>query len=257
MNKIQKRQVGERIKSIRKSRGENQTEFAKKIGATLPAVSNWETGRNIPNNERLKVIADIANISVADLLYGDNDFDLSADKYLFAKLEPYYKENMQIIRTEFKLFGGAIAENLGLKKDGENLDEYNKHRDFYRGFKAYATDYINQNYKDYSYKKFLVDYPDSDLIDFQEFKENEWVKTKKVFDEIIENHKAEFTESNAVWINRQFTSLINEDLTGIKIISSKEGENNNYLEKLIQPILNEAAGEIKTVHKNLKKDKTK
>jgi len=257
MNKIQKKQVGERIKRIRKSRGETQTEFAKKIGATLPAVSNWETGRNIPNNERLKVIADIANISVADLLYGVNDFDLNTDKYLFAKFDPYYKENMQIIKTEFKLFGGAIAENLGLKKDGENLDEYNKHRDFYKGFKAYATDYINQNYKDYSYKKFLIDYPDSDLIDFQKFKENEWAKTKKIFDEIIENHRAEFTESNAVWINRHFTSLINDDLTGIKIISSKEGKNNNYLKKLIQPILDEAAGEIKTVYENLKKNDIK
>ena len=64
--------IGNRIKAIRQSRGENQTEFAKKIKATLPAVSNWETGRNIPNNKRLKAIADIGGITVDELLYGDN-----------------------------------------------------------------------------------------------------------------------------------------------------------------------------------------
>ena len=64
--------VGNRIKAIRKSRGKNQTEFAQEINATLPAVSNWETGRNIPNNERLKAIADIGGITVEELLHGNN-----------------------------------------------------------------------------------------------------------------------------------------------------------------------------------------
>ena len=64
-------EVGRRIKQIRKNKGLNQTDFAKRIGATLPAVSNWETGKNLPNNERLKAIADIGNLTVDELLRGE------------------------------------------------------------------------------------------------------------------------------------------------------------------------------------------
>lgn len=62
--------VGQRIKRIRKELGMNQSEFAKLINATVPAVSNWENGRNLPNSERLKSIADVGKISVNDLYSG-------------------------------------------------------------------------------------------------------------------------------------------------------------------------------------------
>ena len=62
--------VGLRIKNIRETRGVNQKEFAKLINATVPAVSNWENGRSLPNNERLKRIAELGGIAVNELLYG-------------------------------------------------------------------------------------------------------------------------------------------------------------------------------------------
>lgn len=64
-------EVGRRIRQIRKSKGLNQTDFSKRVGASLPAVSNWETGRNLPNNERLKAIADMGNLKVDELLRGE------------------------------------------------------------------------------------------------------------------------------------------------------------------------------------------
>lgn len=63
-------ELGKRIKNIRKSLGLNQAEFANKINATVPAVSNWENGRNMPNDARLKSIADICGLSILDLLQG-------------------------------------------------------------------------------------------------------------------------------------------------------------------------------------------
>lgn len=63
--------VGLRVKNIRESIGVNQNEFAKLINATVPAVSNWENGRSLPNNERLKKIAEIGKLSVNELLYGN------------------------------------------------------------------------------------------------------------------------------------------------------------------------------------------
>lgn len=63
-------EVGQRIKQIRNQKGLSQKEFAKRTKSTIPAISNWENGRNLPNKERLKTIADLAEISVGELLYG-------------------------------------------------------------------------------------------------------------------------------------------------------------------------------------------
>lgn len=61
-----------RIKSIRGKLGLNQKDFAKLIDATVPAVSNWENGRSLPNNERLKRIAAVGNTTVDDLIKGNS-----------------------------------------------------------------------------------------------------------------------------------------------------------------------------------------
>lgn len=49
----------------------DQKSFANLIDATVSALSNWENGRNAPNDIRLKAIADIAGISVDKLKYGN------------------------------------------------------------------------------------------------------------------------------------------------------------------------------------------
>lgn len=69
-------QVGARIRQIRKNLGLSMEEFAKRIDnkAKSGTVSNWETGKNLPNNNRLKQIARIGNVSMMYLLYGKKTF---------------------------------------------------------------------------------------------------------------------------------------------------------------------------------------
>lgn len=96
------KEVGKRIRKIRISLGLSMEEFAKKIDekAKSGTVSNWETGKNLPNNERLKKIADLGNINVEYLLSG-NPFDNlpieEQDKYIESQVESYllaeFKEN--------------------------------------------------------------------------------------------------------------------------------------------------------------------
>lgn len=107
MEDLNKDRIGGRIRAIRKSRGETQTEFAQKIDATLPAVSNWETGRNIPNNERLKSIAELGEITVDELLYGSKleiakkAIDDALGEYLLTSSEFYhdYMDNKERYNT--------------------------------------------------------------------------------------------------------------------------------------------------------------
>lgn len=62
--------VGARIREIRLARGETLEEFGKHLEARKGVIFNWESGRNLPNKRHIKEIADMANISVQELLYG-------------------------------------------------------------------------------------------------------------------------------------------------------------------------------------------
>lgn len=68
---IDKKKVGERILRIRKNYGYSMKEFGEAVGhAPKGSVNSWEKGVNLPNEDRLKQIASMGNISVNELLYG-------------------------------------------------------------------------------------------------------------------------------------------------------------------------------------------
>lgn len=101
--------LGERIKSIRLEKGYTMEDFGKLFKTSKGTVNNWEKGRNNPNRENLKKIAEIGSITVEELLYGDKrdfinplivsvvseyyGFDISEDSdtinHIFNRLESY------------------------------------------------------------------------------------------------------------------------------------------------------------------------
>lgn len=125
-------EVGHRIKKIRIKKGLSQKEFAKKTNSTIPAISNWENGRNLPNKERLKAIAELGEMSVSELLYG-NEFDyvwanIPTDDYKKAEifydlyLEKYGKNsyrNKEEIKDSYELMKVRI---MGLEMDSKTSD---------------------------------------------------------------------------------------------------------------------------------------
>lgn len=65
MNKFD---LGGKIETIRLELGESKTDFGKRFKATGSLVNKWENNSVTPNNERLKAIADLAGITVNELL---------------------------------------------------------------------------------------------------------------------------------------------------------------------------------------------
>lgn len=67
-----KKEIGQRVKNIRTTLGLNMEEFGKKISptATKGTISNWENGNYLPNNDRLRQIAELGNVSMSYLLDG-------------------------------------------------------------------------------------------------------------------------------------------------------------------------------------------
>ena len=62
--------IGNLIKQIRKDNNLTQKDLATKLGVTFQAVSKWENGKNIPDIATLKMISDMFNINIDDILNG-------------------------------------------------------------------------------------------------------------------------------------------------------------------------------------------
>jgi transcriptional regulator with XRE-family HTH domain len=81
--------VGQKIKKIRINQGLNQDEFGVLIdNAHKSLVSKWEKGMSLPNKSRLRLIADIAKITVDELVFEDLDI--------------FYRDNFNQVLSYFK-----------------------------------------------------------------------------------------------------------------------------------------------------------
>lgn len=76
--------LGNRIEKIRRNKGMNKTEFGALFGATGSLVNKWEKELVTPNEERIRRISQISDISVNELLYGSLD---DYAKFLLDKLQ--------------------------------------------------------------------------------------------------------------------------------------------------------------------------
>ena len=88
---INKKEVGSRIKQIRLRQGLTLAAFGEQFcarkgnvqqwesGKHLPPaksiISRWEKGAMLPNSSRLERVAELGNITVNELLYGNNEYD--------------------------------------------------------------------------------------------------------------------------------------------------------------------------------------
>lgn len=60
---------GTLLKKLRKQASMNQEQLADTLGVSISAISKWETGKNLPDIEKITALADIFSISVEDLCY--------------------------------------------------------------------------------------------------------------------------------------------------------------------------------------------
>lgn len=132
---IDKEEVGKRIFAIRKKNGLTMKEFGEKFGNPIASdsiVSRWEKGKSLPNNERLKKIAELGNTTVEYLLYGSLD---DYARNLINELEKELKEDGSI--TD-KIVASIITDIEGRLfpkyfphgyKDRESLEkEFNEYK---------------------------------------------------------------------------------------------------------------------------------
>ena len=70
-----KKQLGQRIKTLRLAKKYTQEKFAELVGIDSKNISKIETGSNYPSSETLKSIANALNIDVYELFVFNNEID--------------------------------------------------------------------------------------------------------------------------------------------------------------------------------------
>ena len=63
--------IGKHIKQYREQKDMTQEALADRLSVTRQAVSNWECGKTQPDIETLHRIADVLDITVEELIYGE------------------------------------------------------------------------------------------------------------------------------------------------------------------------------------------
>lgn len=64
--------IGARIRAARRERGMTQDELSERVGVSRSAVAQWETGRAGQVTGNLSRIADVLEVNVEYLMYGDD-----------------------------------------------------------------------------------------------------------------------------------------------------------------------------------------
>jgi len=83
----------DRIKTVRKLSGLNQTEFGNKIGATQAMLTSYETGRVVPSDSMLKLISKEFGVSYTWLKTGEGPMeDPTASRDALDKLTSAYSD---------------------------------------------------------------------------------------------------------------------------------------------------------------------
>lgn len=111
-----KRTVSRRISNIRKNLGLSMDEFGKLFSPTADkaVVSNWENGKNLPNSERIKKIAEIGRVSELYLMTGV-DSSVTDSMYFLSEvaldsLERLSSEEVNKIIKSFATYLNAISK---------------------------------------------------------------------------------------------------------------------------------------------------
>ena len=93
------KQIGCRIKKARQAKGMSQEQLGEKLSVSFQAVSSWETGKFIPDSDKLPALSKELDISL-DALFAESDrnWELKPVNYDFNHMYTFVKGRAQMLR---------------------------------------------------------------------------------------------------------------------------------------------------------------
>lgn len=110
--------ISEKIKEMRKKEGYTQEQLANELSVSRSTITNWETGKSVPDDNKIKAIADLFNISIDDLTNEDTDIENAVADSDTTQNQKAEEENEKEEAEE-----AANAEELTAIKDSENIEK--------------------------------------------------------------------------------------------------------------------------------------
>lgn len=101
--------IGQFIAKKRKEKGLKQSDLSMKLGVTDRSVSNWERGKNMPDLSLFQPICKILDVSINELLNGEEIEQKDADKYEETIINTINYSNDKIKKIIKKLCVSAIV----------------------------------------------------------------------------------------------------------------------------------------------------
>lgn len=118
--------IGKFIAEKRKLKKITQSQLAEKLGVTDRTISNWENGKNMPDLSLFKPLCNILEITVNELISGEN---ITAKEYNKKLEENFintinYIDKKQIKNNNIKHIGLLIIGIIGLCSSQFNISNY-------------------------------------------------------------------------------------------------------------------------------------
>lgn len=107
--------IGKFIAENRKYKKLTQADLAEKLGVTDRTISNWETGKNMPDLSLFKPLCDILDITINELMSGekinDNEYNKKLEENFINTIDYIDKKNISDnnIKSIFWLFMGLVG----------------------------------------------------------------------------------------------------------------------------------------------------
>lgn len=95
-----KKEIGSRIKAIRKAKGYTQEQLAELVGIEPPSLSYIETGKFAPSSETLQNLSEVLNVAIWEFYYFEN---ISKEK-MIETLSEAMAEDDNLTRIFYNLY---------------------------------------------------------------------------------------------------------------------------------------------------------
>lgn len=127
------KKIGEFLKELRKQNNMTQEQLGEQIGVTNKTISRWETGSYMPPIEYLKLLSDIYQISINEIIAGkildSENYKQESEENITIVFETIEAKNKKFENIMIALLGitAVLAISiLSLLPDGESLTHSEK-----------------------------------------------------------------------------------------------------------------------------------
>lgn len=110
--------IGKFLKSLRTQHNMTQEQLGEKLGVTNKTISRWETGNYLPSIDCLKLLSELYQVSINEILSGEtleaDEFKAAAEENITLALKQREKEDKRFenIMTVLVLLTSAIGCTL-------------------------------------------------------------------------------------------------------------------------------------------------